>query len=607
MRPRHLLLLALVAAAALALSVGASAKRTAGSAGSPIPAFTPDQLTAQAGNDWAAAEGNYQNARYSTLTDINASNAHRLHIAWHTKVVIPTTTRPNFTGASAESNPVEYGGVLYMPDSKFNVWAIDATTGERLWFYKPKFPKGFAPALGVRGVAIGEGKVFYLGPDATLAALDQSTGRLLWKRKVGNWKHGDFFSAAGTYYNGHILTGMSGGDFGSRCFVASINAKTGRTEWKFYVIPDKGEPGYGTWPKNKAYNGGAAIWNTPAVDPKLGLVYVGVGNPVPYSGLLRGPGQELFTESVLALHLNNGKYAWHFQAVHHDIWDYDFPQPMVLADLTIKGQMRQIISAANKTGWLYILDRKNGKPVFGIPEKPVPQNARSHTYPTQPYPIGDRFAKLCASKHDYRNKAPDGQPYKVGCLFTPYDDSQFVAFAPAALGGVDWPPSSYSPQTGFEYICSKNSQSAFKSVPQSAQKLVPRGNFFQIEGLFAAKKDPAKIVTGRLVAMNLRSNRIAWQRKWPGELCYSGVMTTAGGLVVVGRANRHVQVFSAKTGRILWTSPVLAADPMAPAITYRGRDGKQYIVIYAGGNAISASSSYLKAHFGSELYAFALS
>src|SRR5207248_1159360 len=180
-------------------------------------------------------------------------------------------------------------------DGDYNVYAVDGTTGERLWYYKAKKPKGLAPFASTRGVAIGDGKVFAAQADATVVALDQSTGRPAWKTKVADWRNGSFFSAAPLYWDGKILTATSGGDSGARCQVVAVDAKTGKLLWRFFVIPNRGQRGFASWPPIKDWNGGGAMWNTPAVDPNLRLLYISTGNPIPYEGVTRGPGQELFT------------------------------------------------------------------------------------------------------------------------------------------------------------------------------------------------------------------------------------------------------------------------------------------------------------------------
>ena len=214
----------------------------------------------------------------------------------------------------------------------------------------------------------------------------------------------------------------------------------------------------------------------------------------------------------------------------------------------------------------------------------------------------------CAPKDVWSKwKAPDGKPVKVGCLYTPYNEKQYTAFAPQPLGGVDWPPSSYSSQTGYMYVCSKDSSGAWKALPESeAGKLKPLGNFFQIEGLFAPPGSPALNVVGKVVAMNMRTNRRVWTATFPvGDMCYSGIMSTAGGLVFVGRNNQTLQAYDDRTGKLLWTSPKLIASVAAPPMSYTV-DGKQFVAVYAGGNGIAAGSGKTKVKYGSDLYTFAI-
>jgi quinohemoprotein ethanol dehydrogenase len=487
---------------------------------------------------------------------------------------------------------------------------MDATTGERLWYYKYKPAKHFTPLLQTsRGVAIGDGGVYAAQTDDSVVRLDQATGRVKWRTAVGDYKRGDSMTAAPAYADGLVITGIAGGDAGARCQIVALDAKTGKVKWRFFVIPEGSEVGANTWPAKRAWVGGGAIWNTPAIDQQLGLVYVGVGNPVPYNGNVRGPGDELFTESVVAVHLQTGKYAWHFQEVHHDIWDYDAAANGVeLFDLTIKGQMRHAIAQVGKTGWVYILDRKTGKPILGVKERPVPQNAVQHTAATQPIPVGQPFAAQCAPRAAWENwKAPDKQPVKVGCIFTPYNDQQYTAFAPSALGGADWPPTSYSPRSGELYICGKDSSAAWKALPPvKPGQLKPLGNFFQIDGLFAPKGSPAYDSVGTVVAMNMRSNRVSWRVNFPaGDPCYSGVASTRGGLVFVGRNDNTFQAYDDLTGKLLWTSPKLLASVNAAPMVY-SVNGKEYVAVYAGGSSLVGFAGKVPNKAGSDLYAFAL-
>jgi quinohemoprotein ethanol dehydrogenase len=609
---RSRVLFALLAGSAIAIAavvafVGHSASASTKDQ-SPIPAFTTDQLTAEPADDWLTSRGDIWNRQYSSLDSVNQSNVNQLKLAWHTRVVVPGK-KANFNGVSDEAEPVVYKGTMYMPDSKGDVFAFDAATGERLWYYVPKYPKGFAAGLPTsRGIAIGNGKVYMAQTDGTIVGLDQATGRVAWHTTVGSYKEGYFFTQPPTYVNGTLYIGTSGGDFGAASKVVALNSSTGKIKWSFNVIPRGKEPGASTWGK-KDYDGGGAIWAPLVVDPAHGLVYAGVGNPIPYNGNARAKGDDLYTESVVALNTGNGKLKWYYQTVHHDIWDYDTAaNPLVAFDLNIKGTNRNAIASMGKTGWVYLLDRLTGKPILGIKEKKVPQMASQHTAATQPIPNGQPFAAQCPNTAQWKKwKAPDGKPVTIGCLFQPYDTTHYTVFAPTALGGADWPPSSFSDKTGYMYICSKDSSSAWKALPvEQSTKLKPLGNFFQIEGLYATPGSPAKKPIGKVVAMNMRTNTKVWESAFPaGDLCYSGILSTAGGLVFAGRNDGRLQAYNDTTGKVLWSSVKVPQSIAAPAMTY-AIDGKQYIAVYAGGNAIASGFGTSTVKYGSDLYVYAL-
>jgi alcohol dehydrogenase (cytochrome c) len=594
----------LIAAVSLVLIAGASGNR---SAITPIPSFSAGDLGGTPMNDWIGVHGNIMNQQFSGLTDITKDNVSSLKIAWHSQVFIPTKSKPSFTGSLAEAQPVEFGGTMYMPDAKGNVYAMDATTGERLWYYKYQPPKGFKGLLQTsRGVAIGDGQVFMAETDAHILGLDQATGRPKWDTTVASFKTGATFTSAPIFVNNMVIAGESGGDAGNPCQLVALDANTGKVLWRFDVIPRGNEFGARTWSKGD-YPGGGAMWSPPAVDTNLGLVYVAVGNPIPYNGADRGPGAELFSESTIAVHLDTGKLAWYYQETHHDNWDYDpAANGVELFDLTINGQTRQAIAQAGKTGWVYILDRTNGKPILGINETKMPQEAAQHTFATQPIPVGQPFSQQCAPSSWKTYKQKDGKPTTLGCLYTPYNSTNWTAFAPSALGGTDYPPSAYSPKTGYLYICSKNSTSAWKALPpKPASKLQPLGNFFQLDGLFAQKGSPSTFTQGTIVAMDMRTNKIVWEVKFAGDKdpCYSGILATQGGLVFVGRNNGTFQAYDDTTGKLLWTSPQLAAGVNAAPITYNV-NGKQYVAVYAGGNGLLSLIGYQAPKSGSDLYAF---
>jgi quinohemoprotein ethanol dehydrogenase len=611
MRTWRLPVLALTVGVSLVVALAASAGQGAVSPIVPAPAFSAEELIAPSADNWLGYNGSVYGQRYSTLEEINASNVRNLRVAWRREMKPPGTKAKKGEALFAEMTPIAHEGVLYMPDGKGNPWAIDGGTGERIWATRLPTRKtvGLA-AFGLlnRGAAIGDGKIYLAAPDASISAFNQATGRQVWRKVVANKLQGHAFTNALTYYDGKLLTGSSGGDAGAPAFVIALNAKTGRTLWKFNVIPqNRSDPGWNSWPAKRAFNGGGAMWNQLTVDPELGLVYGVTGNPIPYSGVKRGRGQELFTESIIALNVNTGKLRWYHQAVHHDIWDYDSTNATILFD---RGELKGV-AYAGKTGWVYAFDRRTGKPIHGITERKVRQAPRSNTYPTQPFVNGDKFSEQCPQKSDFGGKwpmAPDGKPYKtIGCMFAPYDDTGYTLTRPSALGGANWPPSAYSPDTGYMYICSKDSYMSLKSLPAQKQRLAALGDFFQLDEGFLAGEDtnPALArMDGRLVAMNLRNNRIAWQVKWPNSLCYSGVATTAGNLVFVGRNEGYLEAYHARTGKRLWRSPKLKAGVNAAPAVYSA-NGKQYVVVHAGGNAIVASTG-VKPRLGASLYAFAL-
>src|SRR6516225_7852185 len=257
---------------------------------------------------------------------------------------------------------------------------------------------------------MGEGVVGFGQLCSSVVALDMETGAMVWKTPIEQYENGYSITSAPLYYDGILYSGISGGEYGVRGRLTALDGKTGAILWRSYTLPGPGELGSDTWPPgtDHAMHGGAPIWNTPALDPELGLIYFATGNCGPdYDGSVRG-GDNLFCSSIIALKAKTGEYVWHFQEVHHDIWDYDAASPVVLFNPVIDGQPRLGIAEAGKTGWVYILDRTNGKPLIEIDERPVPQDARQKTAKTQPYPQGDATVPQCAPA------VPD---IKAGCIF----------------------------------------------------------------------------------------------------------------------------------------------------------------------------------------------
>jgi len=436
-----------------------------------------------------------------------------------------------------------------------------------------------------RGLAMGEGMLFLGQLDAYVVALDVKTGKEVWKTPIEDWRNGYGVTSAPLYYDGIIYSGNTGGEFGVRSRLTALDAKTGKILWRWHTLPGAGEVGSDTWPAgtDHAMRGGASIWNTPALDPQLGLIYFATGNCGPdYDGSMR-EGDNLFCASIVALNAKTGEHVWHFQEVHHDIWDYDAASPVVLFDTVINGQPRKAIAEAGRTGWVYILDRTDGKPLIGIDERPVPQEPRQKTAKTQPYPLGDATVPQCAQPMEGYEKA--------GCIFEAFWDEP-VLIQPSGQGGTNWSPMPYDPDTGYLYVPGTIRTSVFSRVPSQYATGKRYTNGTQAPPIGSS-------LSGTFTAIDSRTNKIAWQHKLPYRMGGGGGSTvTAGGLLLRGEPDGNFVALDAKTGEVLWKFQTgFGAD--APAMVY-DVDGDQYIAIVTGGNSIQGSA------YGDAVWAFSL-
>jgi alcohol dehydrogenase (cytochrome c) len=430
-----------------------------------------------------------------------------------------------------------------------------------------------------RGVGLGDGKVFAGQLDGKLVALDQRTGKVVWSVQAERWQEGYTITSAPLYYDGLVITGFAGGERGVRGRVKAFNAKNGKLVWTFYTVPGPGEVGHDTWPADNDLwqDGGATVWNTPAVDPELGLLYFGTGNPgADYNGGRR-KGDNLFSTSIVAIEAKTGKYRWHFQQVHHDLWDYDAASPVTLFDVTIDGVVRKGIAEASKTGWVYILDRETGKPLVGIDERPVPQEPRQATSPTQPIPRGDAFVPQSIPI------APEGwKLVNEGKIFTPFWDTP-VILKPGSGGGANWAPSSYDADAGHLFVCAGDRVWGFVAEEISAER--PEENSLYIGGRIAGRVNLPGL--GVFAALDMRTNELVWQQHWP-EPCYSGSLATAGGLVFVGRNDGRLTALDSANGKKLWEFQT-GAGMNAPASSFEWK-GHQYVVAFSAGNLFGGSA-----------------
>ncbi len=575
---------ALVAAAALAAvtvvasvaALAAAPQLSSEDALSPrIPAFTAEALAAAPREGWYTNGGSLSNQRYSPLDLINRRNVSGLKAVWRASL--------NGSGLNPrdgnQAQPIVYGGVIYVMTGDGDTLAVDFHTGKVIWEFKAHVdPRVARPCCGWpgRGVAIGDGRVYVGLLDARLVALDQHTGKVVWSLQAESPKLGYVIASAPLYYDGTVIVGFAGSDLGTRGRLKAYDARTGKLRWTFYTVPGPGEIGHDTWPKGSDVwkHGGAAIWQTPAVDPDLGLIYFSTANPGPVlDGAIR-PGDNLFSVSIVAIDARTGKYRWHFQEVHHDLWDYDAPNPVILFDAPYHGTVRKALAEAGKTGWVYILDRATGRPLVGIIEKPVMQLSVQRTSPTQPFPVGDSIVP------QYIDVAPEEDVHLVnqGRIFTPFGMNQPAFWKP--LAAVNWPPSSYDPATHTMFVCATDSfwgaKTAGPDYPVNPGELYSGSMVQRI-------RSPSR---GIFAALDVTTNRLVWRQQWV-DGCYSGSVTTAGGLVFVGRNDGRLTALDSSDGQKLWQFQT-DGGVNAPASVFE-HDGKEYVVVLAGGTALAGS------------------
>ncbi len=557
-------------------------------ADSKADAFSPAALIQSPRAGWPTNGGNLFNQRYSPLTLIDRQNVAQLKGVWRTHLN-GSGIGPQYSGAA---QPIVHDGRAYITTGANDVFALDIATGAIVWTYAARLD----PAISTvccgwtnRGAGLGEGKLFFGALDGRLVALDQRTGKQLWSVQAERWQDGYSITGAPLYYDGMVITGFSGAENGVRGKVKAFDARDGKLLWTFNTIPGPGEPGHDTWPASSDAwkRGGGTVWQTPAVDPALGLLYFSTGNPSPdFNGSVR-PGDNLYTASIVALDARTGKYRWHFQQVHHDIWDYDAPNPVVLFDATINGAPRKGLAQVGKTGWTYILDRVTGLPLIGIDERAVPQEARQATAATQPYPRGDAIVSQQV------DVAPEGyELVNGGRIFTPFFGAKGVIASPSLFGGANWPPSSYDPVRHQLFVCASDVPGNFTGGHTDNEPPVTGKSYLGGAVGFAALPR-----SGIFAAVDVRTNKLVWRQRWLDQ-CYSGSVATASGLVFVGRNDGRLTALDADNGKMLWQFQTGAG--MNATVSLFEQGGKQYVIAYSAGNVLAGSAK------GDSVWLFAL-
>ena len=503
--------------------------------------------------NWLHYSGGYSGQRYSPLRQIDASNVRNLEIKWMLQDQV---------FGSWESSPLVVDGVMYLTQRPNDVMAVDARTGRIFWIYKYASATDYKVCCGAnnRGLAI-KGHTLFMGTlDAHLLALDARTGRVLWNVGVADRSLGYSISMAPLVVKDTVIVGMGGGEYGIRGFIAAYNVSTGKETWRFSTIPAPGEPGSDTWSGDAWKSGGGSLWVTGTYDPALNLTYWGVGNPGPDFNPAQRPGDNLYTNSVVALDADTGALKWHFQFTPNDAYDWDAIQVPVLADGSFRGTPTKMLMAANRNGFFYVLDRVTGKFLTGRP-----------------------FVKVNWASGLDANGRPIATPQPAGS-----------PTFPGQQGGTNWWSPSYSPRTGLFYVAAWEDVSGV-FTPQPVE-YKPGGNF--MGGNFrATRPTPESAVAPNIgrppinTWTNAQSHGVVLaidpntgDRKWAYpmyDLTESGIMTTASDLLFTGGRDGYFQALDARTGALLWKSNLGSAQIRSQAMTYMV-DGKQFVSIISG-------------------------
>ncbi|TFV80498.1 PQQ-dependent dehydrogenase, methanol/ethanol family [Bradyrhizobium frederickii] len=482
----------------------------------------------------------YNLQRFSTLNQINKDTV---------KNLVPVWNYSFNDDRSEESQPLVYQGVIYVTSHNATM-AVDAKTGKQIWKTKVEYPAETPRIVccGIinRGVAIHEGKLFRTTLDAHVIALDAKTGKELWRQKAADFKEGYSMTVAPLVADGVVITGISGAEFGTRGFIDGWEPATGKHLWRTHSIPSPEEPGGDTWKGDTWKLGGGSTWITGSYDPELNTIYWGIGNPGPFNSAVR-PGDNLYTCSVLALDPKTGKIKWHYQFSPNNPFDYDAVAEMVLADMTIEGKPTKALLNANRNGFFYVLDRTNGKLLAANP------------YVKVNWATGIDMKTGRPIETDISKDAREGKK---------------VTVYPSILGGKNWEPMSFNPQTGLAYANTLAFGGRYKTEPVTYKQ----GEWYlgmDLTDLWEYGDGPR----GHLKAIDPMTGKSKWEA--PSDIPrFSGVLSTAGGVVFSGALTGEFEAFDADTGKKLWQFQTGSGIEGQP-VTWQ-QDGVQYVAVTSG-------------------------
>lgn len=502
--------------------------------------------------NWLTYNGSYSSQRYSELDQVTPRNVDDLEVKW---------TLQNQVFGAWQTNPIVVDGIMYITQRPNDVMAVDAVTGRVFWMYRHTNAENARVCCGAnnRGVAVLGDKVYMGTQDAHLIAIDRINGKPLWKVQVGDVNYAYSITMAPLIVKDKVIVGVGGGEYGIRGFVAAYDAETGAEAWKFYTIPGLGEPGHESWEGDDWEHGGAPVWITGSFDPELNLTYWGVGNPGPDWNAAQRPGDNLYSDSVVALDADTGELKWHFQFTPNDGYDYDAVQVPLLVDMDWNGTPSKLMLWANRNGYFYVLDRVTGK-----------------------YLLGKNYVKVNWSSGLDENGRPFATPQPEG-----------MPTWPGNQGATNWYPPSYSPRTGLFYF---SAWEDYATIYRAEEQEYEPGRAFLGGGftVLTPAQGAAGVGIGRTNPINTWTDEVGHaalmamdpetgEAKWKYEqfdVSDSGMLTTASDLLFTGGREGHFHALNARTGELLWKASLGGQIVMAP-ITFMV-DGVQYITVVSG-------------------------
>ena len=493
-------------------------------------------------DEWLTYSGSYNGWRHTSLAEITPANAAQLNMRWVTQFDI---NDPNI-----EATPLVIDGTIFVAADAGHVLAISAKTGAVIWEYKRPIPTGLPLEFGQanRGLAVQGSTLFFGSLDGYLVAINANDGKVVWQTLVASPSAGYSITGAPLVVNHSVVVGVGGGEFGIRGFLAAYDVSTGQQQWRFNTIPGPGEDGHETWENDAWRSGGGGTWITGSYDPSTDLLYWGVGNPSPaFFGDAR-PGDNLFTDSVIALHASTGKLAWYFQFTPHDEQDRDAAQTPVLADFLINGEVRKAICWPNRNGFYYVLDRVTGEFLAGAP-----------------------FVEVDWAK----GLTPTGRPILSDAAKISVEGRRI---SPGISGGTNWQNPAFDEKRGYIFIPATESSSVFTKLPPNAQITRVANQLFVGSGWSQLES-----TTRKVVALDAATGARKWEYRAPSgvdsENGNSGLLSTEAGLVL-GASGGVVFALDADTGREAWRR-YLGGKTKAAPISFTV-DGRQVVVVAAG-------------------------